>query len=131
VTVTAVEVREETSPPGHWLAIDFAEDIDGDCELIVRTIRGNPDEKPVTRKTYYLKDQPGRAPIKHQRVEWRLPEEMDQAGRLALRESVSQALLHQTITLRPGDERLVLNVPLEGGGTLTGYLGAKFNGSAP
>jgi hypothetical protein len=131
LTVIAVEVREETSPPGYWLAIDFAEETDFDCELFVRTARGNPDEIPVTRKTYYLKDDPGRPPVKHQRVEWKLPAELDHDARLALRETVGSQFLHQTITLRPGDERLVLNVPLKNGGTLAGYLGAKFKGNAP
>ena len=131
LTVTAVELREDAQDGRHWLAIDFAEDTDCDCELFVRTARGNPDEIPVTRKTYYLKEVPGRPPVKHQRVEWQLPTELDHDARMALRETVASEFVHQTMTLRPGDERLVLNVPLKGGGTFAGYFGAKFKGLAP
>jgi hypothetical protein len=131
LTVTAVELREDAQAGGHWLAIDFADETDCDCELVVRSFSGNPNEQVVTRKSGFLKDDLGRARVKHQRIEWRLPADLDPTSRLALRESVVQDWLHHTITLRPGDEQLVLKVPLTGGGTLTGYLGAKFKDNAP
>jgi hypothetical protein len=131
LTVTAVELREDAQAGGHWLAIDFADETDCDCELVVRSFSGNPNEQVVTRKSGFLKDDPGRAAVKHQRIEWRLPADLDPASRLALRERITQDWLHHTIVLRPGDEQLVLNIPLTGGGTLTAYLGAKFKGNAP
>ena len=79
LTVVAVELREPEIGQGHWLAVDFAEQIKGDCELITRTIGGQSGWEPTTRKTLYRKDDPGFLPIEHNRIEWLLPPELDAA----------------------------------------------------
>jgi hypothetical protein len=127
VTVTSVELRDE-GVTGHWLALDFSEQAQGDCELVVRTDGGG--RVHTTRKTGFLKNIPGVGEVRHQRVEWLLPEDLDDAARINLRATVAKQRLHQTFAMEPGTENSLFEVPLPKGGVLAAAFGAKLKDAA-
>jgi serine/threonine protein kinase len=123
VTVTSVELRDE-GPTGRWLALDYSEQGQGDCELVVRT--EGDGRNHTTRKNSFLKNIPGVGEVRHQRVEWLLPEDLDKASRNHLRETVAKSRLYKTLAMQPGTETPLFDVPLPKGGRLAASFGAKF-----
>jgi serine/threonine protein kinase len=121
VTVTSVELRDE-GPKGRWLALDFSEQAQGGCELVVRTEGGG--RKHTTRKNAFAKEIPGGTEVRHQRVEWLLPEDLDETARMNLRTTVAQRQLHQTLAIAPGDEVFLFEASLPKGGVLAAWFGA-------
>ncbi|MCI0534943.1 MAG: serine/threonine protein kinase, partial [Verrucomicrobiales bacterium] len=119
MTFTAVELREEEGT--RWLAMDWVEDVHGECEHTFRTLENGSDLNAVTRKTGFLKQEKDSPEVRHQRIEWRLPAVVEQTDALAFRDQVAEEWLRKSLVVRPGDERLLFKLQVPDRGTSIGH----------
>jgi serine/threonine protein kinase len=120
VTFTSVDLREEDGK--EWLALDYAQNVQGPCELVVRT--DGQGRNHTTRKSAFAKNVPGGGSVLHQRIQWLLPDDLDKAARSELRATLLRQRLYKTLSLQPGAEQLLFEVPLPNGGVLSASFGA-------
>ena len=64
------------------------------------------------------------APVRHQRVEFRLPESVDRAHLETFRDNVAKSLNQKTFRLVLGEERPLFEFVAPGGGTLRARIKA-------
>src|SRR6185436_2054808 len=69
-TFTAVELREAAGV--RWLALDYLDDVHGECQKSFPWEIQIPGLKGVTRTSEFLGGN-SNAPVRHQRVEFRMP----------------------------------------------------------
>ena len=121
---TTIDLREEEG--ARWLAMDFVEQIRGDCQRTLRYNANVPGFTPQSRTTAFMTDaKAGFAPVLHQRVSWKLPDSLPQSDAEALRELVAKERIGKPIILEPGEEYPLFKVVVPGGGTLVTAVGVK------
>jgi hypothetical protein len=123
-TFTSVELREEQD--ARWLAMDFVQQVRGECEHTFRYDARVPGFTAQTRKDSRLSDaQAGFAPVMHQRILWKLPDSLPQGDALALRDLVAKEWVGKSAAIEPGDERVLFKTLVPVGGTLAAAVGVR------
>ncbi len=120
-TMTGVELRQLSD--GRWLAMDFATDVQGDCQRFFR-VDGN-GFRAVTRTTEFRLELEGSPPVKRQRVEWLLPEAVKEAEALAYRDTIEREVVRRSLTVYEGEQRPLFRLPIGTIGDLSVGLGAR------
>jgi len=121
-TFTTVELREEQG--ARWLAMDYVEQVRGDCQHTFRYDARVPGFTPQTRMDSSLSDaKAGFAPVLYQRVMWKLPESMEQGDLTALRDLVAKEWIGKSTVIEPGDERVLFKSLVPDGGTMAAAVG--------
>jgi hypothetical protein len=129
MTFTSVELRQEAGT--LWLAMDWAEHIQGECEHTFRTVENGTDLNALTRKTMFRKEEKDGYEVRHQRIEWRLPAGVEREEAEDFRNTVANEWLQKSLVVRPGDEKRLFQLKVPDRGTITAWTGAKFLGDAP
>lgn len=106
-TITAVELREEKGV--RWLAIDYLDDVRGACEKSFPWENTIPGFTATTRTSEFIGGDTN-APVRHQRVEYRMPDSIHRDQLEQLRDSVARMLAHKTFRLEPGGEKLLFEI---------------------
>jgi len=123
-TFTSVELREEAG--ARWVAMDYVEQVRGDCQQTFRYDARVPGFTAQTRKDSRLSDaKAGFAPVMHQRILWKLPDSLPQGDALALRDLVAKEWIGKSAAIEPGDERLLFKTLVPDGGTLAAAVGVR------
>ncbi len=123
-TFTSVELREEQG--ARWLAMDYNEQVRGDCQHTFRYDARVPGFTAQTRMDAGLTDaKAGFAPVLRQRVLWKLPDSLPQSDALALRDLVAKEWIGKPTAIEPDDERVLFKTLVPDGGTLTTTVGVK------
>ena len=104
-TFTAVELREVEGK--RWLAIDYLDDVQGDCQKSFPWESNLPGFKPEVRTSEFVLDAQASPGIRHQRVEYLLPETVQRGALEDLRRSVERALKQKTIRLGLGEQKVL------------------------
>jgi hypothetical protein len=104
-TFTAVELREMEGK--RWLAIDYLDDVHGNCQKSFPWETKIPGFRPEVRTSEFAKDPKDPSAARHQRIEYLLPDSASQDAVENLRSSVEKALKHKTIRLELGAEKLL------------------------
>jgi hypothetical protein len=106
-TITAVELREVQGV--RWLALDYLDDVQGECQKSFpweTTILGH---KAETRTSEFLGGTQDR-PVRHQRIEYRMPDSMARDELERLRDRLAGLLNHKTFRLELGNEKLLFEI---------------------
>jgi tRNA A-37 threonylcarbamoyl transferase component Bud32 len=128
-TFTTVELREEEG--ARWLAMDFVEQIRGDCQRTFRYSASVPGFTMQTRTTSVMTDpKAGFAPVLHQRIMWKLPDSLSQPEAQALRDLVGKERIGKPIVLEPGEEYPLFKTVVASGGSLVAAVGVKLTSEA-
>ncbi len=112
-TFTAVELREVQGV--RWLAIEYLDDVHGECDKSFpweTTINGFKGE---TRTAKSLGGDTN-GPVRHQRVEYRMQERFSRPELEDLRDRVAEKLNHKSFRLSLGEELLLFELPTPGSG---------------
>jgi len=104
-TFTAVEWREVDGK--RWLAIDYLDEVHGEVHKSFPWESQIPNFKPEVRTSEYFKEAQTASGLRHQRVEYRLPDTVPRDSVEELRRSVEQALKHKTIKVNAGDQKVM------------------------
>jgi hypothetical protein len=115
---TAVELREEQGT--QWLAFDYVDQTEGNCERGFKYLTDLPDFKAQTRMTAMITGE-GNPPVRHQRVEFRMPGAVSRGELLKFRDAVAKRLVGKSSVVRPGEEYPLFKLPVEDKGTLAGF----------
>ena len=103
-TFTAVELREVAGK--RWLAIDYLDHAQGECQKSFPWESKLPGFKAEIRTSEFLKDDNQASPaIRHQRIEYLLPDAASREQLEQLRLSVEKVLKQKTIRLELGEQR--------------------------
>jgi len=105
-TFIAVELRELAD--GRWLAIDYLDDVHGDCQKAFPWETTIPGFKGHTRTSEFVNDDPGPSRVRHQRIEYRMPASAPREQLVALRENLEKAVKHKSVRLELGEKELPL-----------------------
>jgi tRNA A-37 threonylcarbamoyl transferase component Bud32 len=125
-TMTSVELRH--LPDGRWLGMDYVSDEHGDGERAFR-LDGN-GFKAVTRTTEFQVGGEDSPPVRHQRVEWRLPDVVKEAEALAFRDTLAKEVVMKSVTVYEGEQRPLFRFPIGTIGDLSVGLGAHLRQAA-
>jgi hypothetical protein len=106
-TITAVELREEKGV--RWLALDYLDDVRGACEKSFPWENTIPGFTATTRTSEFIGGDTN-APVRHQRVEYRMPDSIRRDQLEQLRDSVARMLARKTFRLEPGGEKLLFEI---------------------
>jgi tRNA A-37 threonylcarbamoyl transferase component Bud32 len=119
----AMVVREDDA---SWLALDYAEQVRGDCQRYFRYDASVPGFTATTRARSFMTDgRRGFAPVMHQRIAWKLPPTLSEEGARALTERAIGEWVGKAIVVEPGQERVLFRCAIPEGGRLTGFLGVN------
>ena len=99
----AVELREVDGK--RWLAIDYLDEVHGDCQKSFPWESNIPGFKPEVRTSEYAKDPQVSTGVRHQRVEYLLPDSVHGDAVEKLRSNVEQALKQKTHRIGLGEQK--------------------------
>jgi hypothetical protein len=102
-TFTAVELREVDGK--RWLAIDYVDKVNGNCQKSFPWEANIPGHRPETRTSEFAVDVSDPSPARHQRIEYLLPDSIRREQLEQLRTSVEKALKRKTIRLELGEQK--------------------------
>jgi predicted Ser/Thr protein kinase len=114
-TFTAVELREVQGV--RWLAIDYVDDVHGECQKAFPWETTIPGFKAETTTSEFLGGDEA-APVRHQRVEYRMPDSIRRDQLERLRDQVARTLNQKSFRLELGEEKLLFELFPESGGSL-------------
>src|SRR5262249_41641932 len=114
-TFTSVELREAAGT--RWLAIDYLDDVHGDGQKSFPWETTIPGHKAETRATEFFREGKDSSPaVRHQRIEYRMPDSVPRDQLEKLRDDVAQALNQKAFRLGSDEKRLLFEfAPAEGG----------------
>jgi predicted Ser/Thr protein kinase len=104
-TFTAVELREVDGE--RWLAIDYLDNVKGDCQKSFPWESKIPGFHPKVRTSEFAKDPTDPSAARHQRVEYLLPDTVRGEPLQQLRSNVEKALKQRTIRVEVGQQKLL------------------------
>jgi hypothetical protein len=119
-TFMAVELREAAGV--RWLAIDYLDEVHGACQKSFPWETKIPGFKAQTRTSEFAgggKDSPS---VRHQRVEYRMPDSVPRDQLEKLRDDVAATWLQKTVRLEMGEQKLLFELISPEGGSLKGWL---------
>jgi tRNA A-37 threonylcarbamoyl transferase component Bud32 len=119
-TFTAVELREVQGV--RWLAIDYLDDVHGECQKSFPWETDIPGFKAVTRATEFITDAKDSSPaVRHQRIEYRMPDSSPRDQLERLRDNLEKALQRKSFRLELRENEiplLLFELPGVEGGSL-------------
>jgi hypothetical protein len=119
-TFTAVELREMQGV--RWLAIDYLDDVHGECQKSFPWETTIPGFKAETRSTEFITDAKDSSPaVRHQRVEYRMPDSSPRDQLERLRDNLEKALQRKSFRLELRENEiplLLFELPGVEGGSL-------------
>lgn len=104
-TFTAVELREVEGK--RWLAIDYVDKVNGDCQKSFPWEANIPGHRPETRSSEFAVDVADPLAPRHQRVEYLLPDSIQREQLEQLRSKVEKTLKQKTIRLEMGEQQVL------------------------
>jgi tRNA A-37 threonylcarbamoyl transferase component Bud32 len=120
-TFTAVELRDIAG--ARWLAIDYMDDVHGDCQQASQWEATIPGFKAETRTSHFVKDYKDSPAVRHQRIEFRLPDSAPREQLDTFRENVEQALKQKSVRLDLEEPPFLLfELPGAEGGLLKAWV---------
>jgi hypothetical protein len=119
-TVTAVELREVDGK--RWLAIDYLDEVHGDCEKSFPWEAKIPGFKAEVRTSEFAKDPSDPAAPRHQRIEYLLPDAPSRGQLEQLRRSVEQVIKHKTIRVELGEQKSLFEFGSSSGTALKAWI---------
>jgi len=120
-TFTAVELRDLAG--ARWLAIDYVDDVHGDCQKAFPWETTVPGFKAETRTTQFVKEDKDSPAVRHQRIEYRMPDSAPREQLDKLREDVEQALKQKSVRLESEESPFLLfELPRAEGGSLKAWV---------
>ena len=122
-TFTAVELRQVGGT--NWLAVDYVDDVHGACSKAFPWELTLPDAKPEVRTSEFLKEYPGSPAVRHQRIEYKLPDSMNREQLDQLRVNVERALRQRSIRLGLGEKSLLFGVSTTEGFSIKAWVEVK------
>ena len=111
-TFTAVELREAGGV--RWLAIDYLDDVHGEVEKVFMRDSNIPGFKAETRTSEFAGGDKS-APVRHQRVEYRMPNSVPREQLEKFRDTVAKALNQKSIRLKLSEEKELFTLVDDGG----------------
>lgn len=102
-TFTAVELREVDGK--RWLAIDYLDNVHGDCQKSFPWETKIPGFRAEVRASEYAKNPQEASAARHQRIEFLLPDSLARAPLEQLRINVEKALKQKTIRVDLGEQK--------------------------
>jgi hypothetical protein len=116
-TITTVELREVNGV--RWLAIDYLDDVHGDCQKSFPWETTIPGFKAETRTSEFFKEPEDTSPaVRHQRVEYRLPDSVSRPEAEVFATNVRIELNQKSFRLAMGEEKTLFDFYPEAGGSL-------------
>jgi hypothetical protein len=122
-TFTAVELRDIAG--ARWLAIDYVDDVHGNCQKAFPWEATIPGFTATTRTSEFVKDDKGSPPVRHQRIEYRLPDSAPREQLERLRENLENALKQKSVRLELGENEvpvLLFELPGAEGGSFKAWV---------
>jgi hypothetical protein len=116
-TFTAVELREVAGV--RWLALDYLDDVHGECQKSFPWEIQIPGIKGVTRTSEFLGGA-SNAPVRHQRIEYRMPNFIPRDELETFRDDVARTLNQKSFRLELDEEKLLFELR-----TTNGFLRAR------
>ncbi len=107
-TFTAVELREVDGK--RWLAIDYLDSVQGDCQKSFPWETKIPGFKAEVHTSEFANDPQDPSAPRHQRIEYLLPDSPSRGSLEQFRNNVEKALKHKTIRLELGQEKLLFEL---------------------
>ena len=108
LTFTAVELREVAG--GRWLAMDYLDQVNGGCEKSFPWESSISDFKATIRTSEFFKDMKASPPMRHQRIEYRIPDSLPRESFKALHAAVEKQWKFQSILLKPGEQKMLFEI---------------------
>jgi hypothetical protein len=109
-TITAVELREVQGV--RWLAIDYLDNVQGGAEKSFPWENTIPGFTATTRTSEFLGGDTN-APVRHQRVEYRMPDSIHRDQLERMRDQIARTLERKSFRLELGEEKLLFEmIPL-------------------
>ncbi len=106
-TFTAVELREVKGV--RWLAIDYLDDVHGDCQKSFPWETTIPGFKAQTRASEFVTDAKDSSPaVRHQRIEYRMPDSSPRDQLERLRDDLEKTLKQKSFRLELGENEVPL-----------------------
>ncbi len=123
-TFTAVELREVQGV--RWLAIDYLDDVHGECQKSFPWETTIPGFKAETRTSEFVTDAKDSSPaVRHQRIEYRMPDSTPRDQLERLRDNLEKALKRKSFRLELGEQQaplLLFELPGVEGGSLKAWI---------
>lgn len=91
----------------RWLAIDYVDKVNGNCQKAFPWEANIPGHRPETRASEFAVDVTDPLAARHQRIEYLLPDSTQREPLEQLRNNVEKALKQKTIRLELGQEKLL------------------------
>jgi serine/threonine protein kinase len=107
-TFTAVEIREIANE--RWLAIDYVDDIHGEGQKAFAWESNISKFKPETRASELLTDYKDSPSVRHQRIEYRIPDSISRERFEKVRGDVEKTLRGKSIRLELGEKALLFEL---------------------
>jgi hypothetical protein len=122
ITFTAVELLEESGT--RWLAVDFVDDIHGQCDRALPWETTLPGFTGEVRTTAFIKENPDSPPVRHQRARYRMPDSIERSRLESFRSEVEAALRLKSFRLGLEEKRLLFEFPGPDGGSFKAWVRA-------
>jgi predicted Ser/Thr protein kinase len=108
-TFTAVELREVKGV--RWLAIDYLDDVHGECQKSFPWETTIPGFTATTRATEFVTDAKDSSPaVRHQRIEYRMPDSSPREQLERLRDELEKTLKQKSFRLELGENEVPLTL---------------------
>ncbi len=122
-TFTAVELRQVGGT--NWLAVDYVDDVHGACSKAFPWELTLPGAQAEVRTTEFLKEYQGSPAVRHQRIEYKLPDSMKREQLDQLRVNVEKTLREKSIRLGLGEKSLLFGVSTTEGFSIKAWVEVK------
>ncbi|HEY9172885.1 MAG TPA: serine/threonine-protein kinase [Verrucomicrobiae bacterium] len=122
-TFTAVDLRQVGGT--NWLAVDYVDDVHGACSKAFPWELTLPNAKAEVRTSEFLKEYQGSPAVRHQRIEYKLPDSMKREQLDQLRVNVEKALKGKSIQLGLGEKSLLFGVSTTEGFSIKAWVEVK------
>jgi hypothetical protein len=122
-TFTAVELRDVAGT--RWLAIDYVDDVHGECQKAFPWEANIPGFKAETRTSAFLKQDKDSPQVRHQRIEYRMPDSAPRDQLEKLRENLEETLRQKSVRLELGENEspfLLFELPGAEGGSFKAWV---------
>jgi hypothetical protein len=122
-TFTAVELRKVGGT--NWLAVDYQDDVHGACSKAFPWELTLPNANAEVRTSEFVKEYQVSPAVRHQRIEYKLPDAMKREQLDQLRINVEKALREKSVRLGLGEKSLLFGVSTTEGVSIKAWVEVK------
>ena len=94
----------------RWLALDYLDQVNAGCEKSFPWESNIPEFKATIRASEFFKDMKASPPMRHQRIEYRIPDSLPRESLEALHVVVEKQWKFQFILLKPGEQKTLFEL---------------------